>query len=150
MLNQSTHASVANSTASDVRHGPRRRMTFVLKSPITDLARACDLPLPGSAVSPNTSFSVEPVADGGNLGQPLVLKAAGPQTSIAPGFFSPVRLPLANPDDPENPLESFSGTDYRDNISNCNGVPVAIGDIIPNEPGNMIGPTMQGMQDLYD
>ena len=36
MLNQSTHASVVNATAPNVRHGPRRRMTSVLKSPITD------------------------------------------------------------------------------------------------------------------
>ena len=40
MLNQSTQAKVANSTASRLRHGPRRRMTSVLKSPITDSARA--------------------------------------------------------------------------------------------------------------
>jgi hypothetical protein len=29
-LNQSTHSSVANSTASDERHGPRRWMTSAL------------------------------------------------------------------------------------------------------------------------
>ena len=104
----------------------------------------------GDPVSPNTSFSVLPVADEGNLGQLLVLKAAGPQLTIAPGFFFPVRLPLANPDDPDNPLESTGGADYRNNIVNCNGVPVGIGDTLDNEPGNMVGPTRQGMQDLYD
>jgi hypothetical protein len=38
VLNQSTQASTANSTASSVRHGPRRWITSVLKSPITDSA----------------------------------------------------------------------------------------------------------------
>ena len=40
LLNQSTHSSVANSTASQVRHGPRRWITSVLNSPITVSARA--------------------------------------------------------------------------------------------------------------
>ncbi len=104
----------------------------------------------GDPVSPNTSFSVLPVANGGNLGQLLVLKAAGPQMTVAPGFFFPVRLPMANPDDPDNPLLSTGGADYRNNIENCNGVPVGIGGALDNEPGNMVGPTMQGMQTLYD
>ena len=34
------HSSVANSTASAWRQGPRRRITSVLKSPITVSARA--------------------------------------------------------------------------------------------------------------
>ena len=40
MLNQSTHVSVASSTASRCRLGPCRRITSVLNSPITDSARA--------------------------------------------------------------------------------------------------------------
>ena len=39
VLNQSTHVKVANSTASRVRHGPFRRITSVLYTPITDSAR---------------------------------------------------------------------------------------------------------------
>ena len=102
----------------------------------------------GDAVSPNTSFSVLPVAQGGNLGQLLVLKAAGPQMTIAPGFFFPIRL--AEPDGDGGTEYGSGGADYRYNIANCNGVPTAIGDYVPNEPGNMVGPTQQGMQDLFD
>jgi hypothetical protein len=40
LLNQSTHSSVANSTPSMFRHGPRRLMASVLKSPMTVLASA--------------------------------------------------------------------------------------------------------------
>ena len=39
-MNQSTHVSVANSTASRLRHGPRRRITSVLNKPITVSASA--------------------------------------------------------------------------------------------------------------
>ena len=73
-----------------------------------------------------------------------MLKAAGPQGTIAPGFFFPVRLPLPNGQ------FSFGGADYRNNIENCNGVPVGIGDALDNEPGNMVGPTAQGMRALYN
>ena len=40
------------------------------------------------------------------------------------------------------------GNDYRDNITDCNGTPVQIGDMLPIETGNMIGPTQHGMEDL--
>jgi hypothetical protein len=40
LLNRSTQANVADSTASRLRHRPQRWITSVLKSPITDSARA--------------------------------------------------------------------------------------------------------------
>ena len=76
-----------------------------------------------------------------DLGRRIVLKAGRPQDAVAPGFFFPVRLPRADGD-------STGGSDYRENIATCNGVPIAIGETIENEPGNMLGPTMQGMRDL--
>ena len=79
-----------------------------------------------------------------DLGRLLVLKAPGPQESLAPGFFFPIRLPLPGGE------MSNGGDDYRENIAMCNGVPVKIGDTLENEPGNLVGPTAQGMQDLYD
>ena len=81
-----------------------------------------------------TGFTLEE-----DLGQLLVLKAAGPQMTVAPGFFFPVRLP-----------DSTGGNDYGDNIATCNGVPVAVDDLLDNEPGNMVGPTKMGMEALYD
>jgi hypothetical protein len=44
VLNQLTRANVANATASRLRHGPCRRITSVLKSRVTDSARALDHP----------------------------------------------------------------------------------------------------------
>jgi hypothetical protein len=40
------------------------------------------------------------------------------------------------------------GDRYRENIAHCNSMPVAIGDVLVTEPGNMIGPTQQGVRDL--
>ncbi len=38
--------------------------------------------------------------------------------------------------------------DYRNNISGCNTTAVQYGQIITQEPGNMVGPTNQGIDDL--
>ena len=43
---------------------------------------------------------------------------------------------------------STGGNDYRDNISDCNGVAIPIGTMLESENGNMIGPTAQGVSAL--
>jgi hypothetical protein len=95
-----------------------------------------DVYTPPSASGPGTGFTV--AAD---LGVEMTLKAGSPTDAIAPGVFLPVRLPRY--DGP-----SAGGDDYRENIANCNGLPVEIGDSLQSENGNMIGPTKQGVQDL--
>ena len=80
---------------------------------------------------PGTGFTL--AAD---YGTELVLKAGNPNDTIAPGWFFPLQL-----------TES-GGNTYRDNIANCADVVWGIDDEIPMEPGNMIGPTMQGVRDL--
>jgi Flp pilus assembly protein TadG len=87
--------------------------------------------------SPGTGFTLQE-----DLGLMVELKAGGPQDAIAPGNYYPVRLPMPN--------GSFAngGDDYRWSIANCNGVPMEIGDTLQNEPGNMVGPTKQGLEDL--
>ncbi len=40
------------------------------------------------------------------------------------------------------------GNDYRNNIENCNQATVSWGDPIVQEPGNMVGPTVQGITAL--
>lgn len=86
---------------------------------------------------PGTGFTLAE-----DLGLLVELKAGGPQDSIAPGNYYPVRLPM-----PDGSLAS-GGDDYRWNIANCNGQVIEIGDTLENEPGNMVGPTAQGMQEL--
>jgi len=79
-----------------------------------------------------------------DLGLEVELKAGGPQDAIAPGNYFPIRLPMADGS------YSTGGDDYRWNIANCNGVPISIDPPtwLDVEPGNMVGPTKQGMQDL--
>ena len=59
------------------------------------------------------------------------------QNKTAPSFYNPWRLP-----------GSSGADDYRENIRTCNTNIVAIGDLMEPEPGNMVGPTSQGTQDL--
>lgn len=83
-----------------------------------------------------------------DVGTQVVLKVGNPQQAIAPGQFFPIDLP---------PLDCTCGVDpvpggdqYRWNISNCNQYSVGIGDRLAVEPGNMVGPTKQGVQELVD
>jgi hypothetical protein len=86
--------------------------------------------------SPGTGFTV--AAD---LGLMITLKAGGPQTSIEPGVYFPVRLPTYDG-------TSTGGSDYRANIASCNGVAIPIDTVLQSENGNMIGPTAQGVSAL--
>jgi hypothetical protein len=80
------------------------------------------------------------------LGAPVVLKAGelgAPGTSS--GFFYPVDFPPINRGDP------ISGAqEYGDNIMYGADEPIFVGDELLVEPGNMIGPTAQGIQYLID
>ncbi len=84
----------------------------------------------------------------GDVGQNITLKVGNPQQAIASGQFFPIDLPpldCACGVDPET-----GGAQYRWNISHCNQYTVAPGDRLQLEPGNMVGPTAQGMQALID
>jgi hypothetical protein len=83
-----------------------------------------------------TGYTIE-----NDYGTRLTLKAGNPASAIAPGWFLPVCLPRADGC-------NCGGNCYRENIASCNAVRTGIDDYIPNEPGNMIGPTAQGVRDL--
>jgi len=95
-----------------------------------------DVYTPPSSSGPGTGFTV--AAD---LGTMVTLKAGGPQTSISPGVYFPVRIPTYTGG-------STGGSDYSNNISDCNGVAIPIGTMLESENGNMIGPTAQGVSAL--
>ena len=84
----------------------------------------------------------------GDIGSTIVLKVGNPQSAIAPGQFFPIDLPPLNCGCGVNPQSG--GADYRWNISNCNPYFVGEGDQLQVEPGNMVGPTKQGVQELVD
>lgn len=95
----------------------------------------------------------DPVTTGYNypadIGLQATLKVGNPQSAIEPGLFYPVDLPPLNKGTPIP-----GGAQYRKNISSgCEGpgaIPVEVGDQLQVEPGNMVGPTKQGVQDLID
>ena len=66
----------------------------------------------------------------------IVLKADN-GTKVSPSFYNPYDM-----------KGSTGASDYRWNIGNCNTNIMHPGEIFPPEPGNMVGPTKQGMDDL--
>ena len=92
----------------------------------------------GTLLTPTADFydpggGFSPDADHGRY---IELKAGSPQSAIAPGWYHPVVL-------------SCEGANcYRNDIATCNSRVVGPGTQLEIEPGNMVGPTRQGMADL--
>ena len=85
-------------------------------------------------VTGHTGFTVEV-----DYGTALTLKHGNPQQAIRPGFFFPVVI---------NPLEGPGGANYEQNIATCDPTVIGPGDSLTVEPGNMVGPTNQGVAAL--
>lgn len=80
-----------------------------------------------------------------DVGAPIVLKVGSPQGTIAPGIYFPICLP---PIDSEYGSPLTGAAWYREWIAECCPFPVEVGDRLLVEPGNMVGPTRQGVEDL--
>lgn len=87
-------------------------------------------------------------------GRPMTMKVSDPQSeyALSPGLFFPWRLP---PDPDQGECESggggsqpSGGATYRRNICSCNANSISLGTPYDLEPGNMIGPTFQGVDEL--
>jgi hypothetical protein len=96
---------------------------------------------PGGMYGPNgTGFTRDSTEVGGSdHGRYMVLKSGGPQDAIAPGWYHPVVI---------NPDEGPGGANYRENIAECDPTVIGPGTVLQSEPGNMVGPTSQGIRDL--
>lgn len=80
------------------------------------------------------------------VGVPITLKLSNSQASPRMGWFYAVDFAPINTGEPV-----ITGADaYREWISICEPFTVSIGDQLQIEPGNMIGPTGQGVGDLID
>jgi Flp pilus assembly protein TadG len=100
-----------------------------------------DVYIAPSANSSGTGFAPfdangHPTSD---YGLPLTLKIGSSENRLSSGWFQALDLP--NPDG----SSGSGGASYRNNIKNCNGNVYGIGDTIPTEQGNMVGPTSQGV-----
>ncbi len=81
-----------------------------------------------------------------DVGQQIVLKVGNPHQTISPGIFYPVCFPPVN--NPEG-IKPYTGANwYREWIAECAPFLIAVGDELLLEPGNMVGPTRQGLEDL--
>lgn len=69
-------------------------------------------------------------------GMSLTIRA-GTGNNVAPSFYWSWAMPGGT-----------GGDFYRDNIANCNNTVMHFGDPMTQEPGNMVGPTNQGIDDL--
>ena len=103
-----------------------------------------DVYIAPTKTDPGTGFT--PFDAEGNptssYGLQMTLKISSSETRLSAGWF--LALDLPNPDG----TSGSGGADYRENIRNCNGSIFSIGQTIPTETGNMIGPTKQGVEDL--
>jgi len=96
----------------------------------------------GEIYDPEGTGYVAPI----DVGTTVVLKTGNPAKAISPGIFYPINFPPLDNEEGMNPLTG--GDWYREWISGCEPYLVGIGDRLQLEPGNMVGPTTQGMEDL--
>ena len=83
-----------------------------------------------------------------DVGLTIMLKTGNPNQAIASGIFFPVNYPPIDKYPGEDPLTG--GNWYREFISECEPYVVEPGDRLQLEPGNMVGPTKQGMEALIN
>jgi len=93
-----------------------------------------------------------------DYGRQIMIKATDPKFSFVPSFFYPWVLPVdgGQPDCGEERGSSGGGSHgqgkgadaYRRNICSCNASVIDLETEYLIEPGNMVGPTYQGVQDL--
>ena len=76
-----------------------------------------------------------------DLGEQIVLKSNGGGGGLNPSWYYPWRPPGQS-----------GGSDYRTNVSGCVDPSILFyaGITVETEPGNMVGPTLQGFKDLID
>ena len=110
-------------------------------------------PESGSATGYGGTARVDRVRD---QGRQIPLKLTDPTSSFSlqPGLFFPFRI-ASSPDQgscdkgPSPKEDQIPGAAvYRTNICECNMTEVQIGDSVDVQPGNMIGPTDQGIEEL--
>jgi hypothetical protein len=90
--------------------------------------------------NPGTGWTVQ-----FDYGAEFLLKTGNPHAAVHPSWFQPLDL-----SGPGASCNGSGGAFYRCAINSCVGIKWGIGDEVPKEPGNMVGPTEQGTQDLIN
>jgi len=106
---------------------------FVPNTVVSNLS-ACDACAQGQVLVDNgvvTAYGEQ------QIGMSFSVKPQNPQSAMQPGQFYAVRM-----------ADSAGGNDYRTNIASCSSDVITCQTTYGLEPGNMIGPTLQGVNDL--
>ncbi len=92
-----------------------------------------------------------------DFGRQISLKSQDPNDEFVPnpGVFLPWRLPLDEDQESCSGGGGGGGQDaggavYRQNLCSCNNSGIELGEEYEIQPGNMVGPTFQGIGDLLD
>jgi hypothetical protein len=101
---------------------------------ILSLQATCDVCVVGEVFIANGQ--VTPFA-AAQVGMQFIIKPSNLQNAFAPGQFYAIRMP-----------DNQGGSDYRTNIATCSSNVVYCSQVYGVEPGNKIGPTVQGVEDL--
>ncbi len=126
-------------------------VTAVAETSINAVATFCAKPwfVPNTVVSNQAACDAcadgEVLVDAGvvtdygldQVGMSFSVKPQNPQSAMQPGQFYAVRM-----------ADSAGGNDYRTNIATCPPEVITCAQTYGLEPGNMIGPTIQGVRDL--
>lgn len=94
---------------------------------------------------PGTGFKAPPAVPN-DYGTLLTIKTGNPGDTINPGWFQPIDLSSAA----DATCSSTGGSCYEESIYSCAGGTWHIGDMVPKENGNMVGPTDHGTEVLYN
>jgi hypothetical protein len=92
----------------------------------------------------------------GDRGRRMKLKVTNPNDpdQWVSSFFNPIRLSGERTNmencSKQGGNDHSGASNYRNNICACNTASYAIGDSMHVEPGNMVGPTEDGITDLYN
>ena len=106
---------------------------FVPNTVVSNLS-ACDACAAGEVLVDN---GVVTAYGESQIGMSFSVKPQNPQSAMQPGQFYAVRMD-----------DSAGGNDYRTNIATCSSDVITCQQTYGLEPGNMIGPTVQGVRDL--
>jgi len=83
----------------------------------------------------------------GHVGMEVSIKLSSQGNRSAPSFFNPIVLPW-----PDEYGSGRGAREYRDNIIKCNPMVIEPGQTVQldSEPGNKVGPTVQGTKTLIE
>jgi hypothetical protein len=123
--------------ATEYNHWVRQNGNLVELNPHDNYVPPSSPSFTGWRVSPPA-----PNPPGGDNGTRVTLKIGQAGQAIESGWFMAVDLPDGLGGYPTGASE------YQDNIGSCVGVSVGVGDKLPTETGNMVGPTSMGVDDL--